>query len=214
MKTASIIALAGLATVASGQWYNGDPDLVNGLAAEFNTSVTDAYVFDDFNHGGGVVDVIYGNYFWASSITGYTYEIRSGMSNGFGGTLHASGNTDGAYSMVPNGFDNFGFLGYTLTADIPNVALGAGTYHMALSPIGNGTGRGFVQTTSGANSVGTPGGNNDNSFFYSVYFGSNYGRAGDQLGINPADFSYGVVVPAPASAALLGLGALVARRRR
>jgi hypothetical protein len=209
MKTASIIALAGLATVASGQWYNGDPDLVNGLAAEFNTTVSDAYVFENFNHGGGAVDVLYGNFFWSSSITGYSYEIRSGMSNGFGGTLHQSGTTDGAYSMVPNGFDNFGFLGYTLTADIPDINLGAGEYMMAISPIGNGTGRGFVQTTSGANSIGSPI-NDYRNWFQSAYFGATYIENYQGM----PGFSYGVVVPAPASAALLGLGALVARRRR
>lgn len=209
MKTASIIALAGLATAASAQWYNGDPDLVNGLAAEFNTDIDDAYVFENFQHAGGVIDTIYGNFFWSSNITGYMYEIRSGVSNGFGGTLLASGTTDGAYSMVTNGFDNFGFLGYTLTADIPNINLGAGEYMMALSPVGDGAGRGFVQTTSGANGVGTPSVDNRN-WFHSAYFGTTY--AEDYQGY--PGYSYGYTVPAPASAALLGLGALVARRRR
>jgi len=209
MKTASIIALAGLTAAASAQWYNGDPDLVNGLAAEFNTAVADAYVFENFNHGGGAIDLLYGNFFWSSNITGYTYEIRSGMSNGFGGTLHASGTTDGGYSMVPNGFDNFGFIGHTLTADIPDVNLGAGQYMMAISPVGDGQGRGFVQTTSGANSVGTPI-NDYRNWFHSNYFGVTYGE--NYQGV--PGFSYGVTIPAPASAALLGLGALVARRRR
>ncbi len=208
MKTVSILAIAGIAAAASAQWYNGDPDLTNGLAAEFNTVVSDAYVFEDFNHGGGTITDIYGNFFWSSSITGYMYEIRSGMSNGFGGTLHASGNTDGAYSMVPNGFDAFGFTGYTLSADIADLSLGAGTYMVALSPIGNFTGRGFVQTTSGANGVGSPN-DNDLNWFHSGYFGATYAES-----YQGADFSYGVNVPAPASVALLGLGALVARRRR
>ncbi len=206
----AILAIAGIAAAASAQWYNGDPDLVNGLAAEFNTLVTDAYVFEDFNHTGGVIGELYGNYFWSSNIRGYTYEIRSGVSNGFGGTLVASGNTDGAYSMTPNGFDAFGFTGYGLCADIPDLILVAGTYMLGLSPIGDGTGRGFVQSTSGAGGIGSPN-DNDLNWFHSGYFGANY----SQNYLVGNDYSYGTVcVPAPASAVLLGLGALVARRRR
>jgi len=213
MKTAVLFVVAGFASAASAQFYGGDPDLVNGLAAEFNTAVGDAYVFDDFNHGGGAITDIYGNFFSSTTITGYMYEIRSGISNGFGGTLHASGNTDGAYSKTLNGFNAFGFLGYTIAADIPDVNLAAGTYHIALSEKGNGAGRAFVQTTSGANGVGSPIGNG-NAYFHSGSFGVTYGRVSDQLGFD-ADFSYGVnVIPAPASLALLGLGGLVARRRR
>ncbi len=209
MKIVTLLAVAGIATAASAQWYNGDPDLVNGLAAEFNTDVTDAYVFEDFDHGGGTITDVWGNYFWSSSITGYMYEIRSGMSNGFGGTLHASGNTDGAYSMTPNGFDAFGFTGYRLSADIADVNLAAGTYMLALSPIGKGSGRGFVQSTSGANGVGSPN-DNDLNWFQSTFFGTTY-QENLQAG---NDFSYGVNIPAPASVALLGLGGLVATRRR
>lgn len=212
MKTVTLLVAAGLATAASAQFYGGDPDLVNGLAAEFNTDVVDAYVFDDFDHGGGTITDIYGNFFSSTSVQGYMYEIRSGMSNGFGGNLMASGNTDGAFSMVANGFDAFGFTGYTLSADIADVNLAAGTYHLALSVIGNGGGRAFVQTTSGANSVGSPI-SNGNAYFFSNQFGTNYGNVSDQLGFD-ADFSYGVNIPAPASAALLGLGGLVATRRR
>ncbi|VAX41997.1 hypothetical protein MNBD_PLANCTO03-2448 [hydrothermal vent metagenome] len=83
---------------------------------------------------------------------------------------------------------------------------------MALSVIGNGGGRAFVQTTSGANSVGSPI-SNGNAYFFSNQFGTNYGNVSDQLGFD-ADFSYGVNIPAPASVALLGLGGLVATRRR
>jgi len=212
MKTVSILAIAGLATAASAQWYGGDANRVNGLSAESNTGLGDTFTFDDFNHGGGTITDIFGNFYSSTTITGYIYEIRSGVSNGFGGTLHASGNTDGAFSKVPNGWNDFGFTGYTISADIPDVNLAAGTYFLALSEVGNGGGRAFVQTTSGANGVGTPL-NNDNSFFNSSFFGINFGPAHDQLG-GSADFSYGVNVPAPASVALLGLGALVARRRR
>ena len=218
MKTVSILAIAGIAAAASAQWYNGDPNRLNGLAAEVDTSLgagQSAFVFDDFNHGGGVISELSGNFYSSTNITGYVYEIRSGISNGFGGSLLASGDSDGAYSKTPNGWDDFGFTGYALCVDIPDLNFGPGTYYMALSEKGDGTGRAFVATTSGAGAIGTPAGNNDNSWFYSTYFGVNYGPARDQLGLNSADFSYGTVcIPSPASAALLGLGALVARRRR
>jgi hypothetical protein len=211
MKIVSILVAAGIASTAMGQleWYNGDPDLVNGLAAEFNTAVADAYVFEDFDHVGGTISDIFGNYFISTNVQGYMYEIRSGVSNGFGGTLHANGNTDGAFSVNTNGWDAFGFTGYTMAADIADVSLAAGTYMMALSPIGDGQGRSFVQTTVGTNGVGSPTGN-DLNWFHSNQFGANYAE-GQQPG---SDFSYGVNVPAPASAALLGLGGLVAIRRR
>lgn len=214
MKTAALLAIAGFAVAANAQtiFYGGDPDLVNGLSAEFNTNVGDAYTFDDFDHPGGTVVSIFGNYFADYTPVGYEYEIRQGMSTGNGGTLVASGSTDGAFTWAPNGFDAFGFRGFRMDADIADVNLPAGTYHIALSPRGQGSGRSFVQTTSGANSIGSPIGNG-NAFFHSSTFGVNYGNVRDQLGFD-ADFSYGVVVPAPASLALLGLGGLAAARRR
>ena len=208
MKTVTLLVAAGLATAASAQWYNGDADRTNGLAAEFNTDVGDAYVFEDFDFAGGTITDIFGNYYISTTVTGYMYEIRSGMSNGFGGNLLASGNTDGAFSVSPNGWDDFGFTGYTLAADIDDLTLAAGTYMVALSPIGNGSGRAFVQTTSGANGYGTPNDNNLN-WFFSNTFGANYIE-----NYQGADFSYGVNIPAPASVALLGLGGLAATRRR
>ena len=200
-----------LGSAASGQWYNGDPDLSGGTSAEFNTLVTDSYMFEDFDHPGGPITAIYANYLFNAVLTGYKYEIRSGMSNGFGGTLHRSGDTDGPYSLQYNdgaGWDGFGFLSYHLFADIPDLDLAPGVYMVALSPIGDGTGRAFVQTTSGENGVGSPN-DNDLNWLHSGYFGLEY-----QENYSGEDFSYGVEIPAPASAALLGLGALVARRRR
>jgi hypothetical protein len=217
MNTAICIVLAGLASGATAQrWYNGDPDNVNGLSAEFNTTVSDAFVFDNFNHYSGIVSAAWGNFYISTDVQGCMYQLRSGVSNGFGGTLHAGGEVDDGWEMRRNGFNNYGFLGYTIAVHFPEIRLPTGEYWLALSPIGDGTGRVFAQTTSGDNAEGTPF-NDDNSFFYSVYFGSNYGRAGDQLGINPCDFSYGVgwwYPPAPPSLALLAFAGLASRRRR
>ncbi|VAX41999.1 hypothetical protein MNBD_PLANCTO03-2449 [hydrothermal vent metagenome] len=208
MKAWTYIVLAGIASVASAQWYNGDPDNENGLSAEFNTSVSDAYVFEDFDHAGGTITDIWGNYYIDGGVFGYKYEIRSGVSNGFGGTLHASGSTDGSYTVTPNGWDGFGFVAYTVAADIADIDLARGTYMLALSVGGNGSGRAFVQSTSGTNGVGTPN-DNDLNWFRSGYFGADYVESYQGL-----DYSYGVNVPAPASVVLLGLGGLVGSRRR
>lgn len=211
MKCAALCLLVGMASGASAQWwYNGDPDNSNGMAAEFNTTVSDAYVFENFDHAGGVIDFIMGNFYNSTVTRGYMYEIRSGVSNGFGGTLLAGGDTDGPWTNTRNGWDNFGFLGYQLLADIPDISLPAGEYMMALSPIGDGTGRAFVQTTSGANAWGSPI-NDYRNWFQSGYFGVTYAESYQ----GAPGYSYAVNYwPAPPSAALLGLGALVGRRRR
>ncbi|VAX40213.1 hypothetical protein MNBD_PLANCTO03-681 [hydrothermal vent metagenome] len=209
----STVALAALTIAAAAHaqtvWYNGDPDLVNGLSAEFNTNVTDAYVFEDFNFGGGTITDIWGNFFMDFNAVGFMYEIRSNVSNGFGGVLHASGNTNGSYSQALNGFNAFGYDGYEFRADIPDIFLGAGTYMLALSPIGSGQGNSFVQSTSGLNGVGSPN-DNDLNWFQSIHWGTTY----FENYLQGSDFSYGVNVPAPASVALLGLGGLIATRRR
>lgn len=212
MKVWTCLIVSGVASVASAQWYNGDPDLNGGTSAEFNTLVSDSYMFEDFDHAGGIITDLFGNYYMDFSPVGFMYEIRSGMSNGFGGTLHASGETDGVYSLKYNegkDWDAFGFLSYRLSADIVDVIFAAGTYMVALSPIGEGIGRAFIQTTSGENGVGSSI-DNDLNWFHSDHFGYNY----QERVADGEDYSYGVNVPAPASVALLGFGSLVGSRRR
>ena len=55
-----------------------------------------------------------------------------------------------------------------------NVSLAEGHYWLNVTPIGDLTGRSFDTTTSGANCVGTPCGNNQNAFFDSNFFGANF----------------------------------------
>ena len=64
-------------------------------------------------------------------------------------------------------------------------------YWLNVTPIGDLTGRSFVSTTSGANAVGQPRGNNQNAFFDSNFFGADFQSTGDQEG-QPYDFSMGV----------------------
>lgn len=209
----ALSVLAGLASVASAQFYGGDPDLVNGLwAVDTSYYGLDGRVYEDFNWGGGNVTSVYGNYFLTSgNVDGYRLYIRSGVSSGNGGTLVYS-ETGAAYTAGLNGFDAFGFNGYRVDVDNADFFLPAGTYHIALTLVDDDGDYGYVQTTSGANSIGGPIGNG-NSFFDSSAFGAFFLPTSSQYGVD-LDHSYGVNIPAPSALALLGLGGLAAARRR
>jgi hypothetical protein len=88
-------------------------------------------------------------------------------------------------------------------------------YWLNVTPVGNGTGRSFNSTTSGANCVGTPCANDFNEFFNSTFFDYYFDPCYfDCGGPQPNEYSNGVigtVVPEPATVALLacGVGALL-----
>ena len=177
-------------------WYNGDFNGVNGLGNEDNDSLgagNFASVYDDFDVPSGpgwTVTSVFSDNLENTNVTGASWEIRQGVSSGNGGTLIASGMT-----MTPvvtaTGRSGFGFTEFMIEVTGLNVSLPPGTYWLNVTPIGDGvTGRSFDSNTSGANCVGTPCGNNLNSFWNSNFFGANFedtGTAGD-----PSDFSMGV----------------------
>ena len=214
MKTVVPLVVAGMSSAALAQWYNGEPDLVDALPCEVNTEVAAALIFEEFDHPHGEesIDYIWGNFLMDFEAVGFVYEIRSGMSSGFGGTLLASGDTDGVYGQSRNHFDGSGYLGYWFAADIPDVPLGAGRYWLAFAPKGEGSGRALVQTTSHADGYGSP--LDGGGLFHSSHFGANYEPVADRFGADYAA-SFGVsVTPAPGVLPLLGVWGLVARRRR
>jgi len=231
MKAVFLAAVAALA-LASGAaqastvlWYNGDFDDANALANELNTIVSDARIYDDFvvtDAAGWTVDSIWSNNLMSfTGVTQADWTIRSGVSVGNGGTVVASGTS--AATQVATGRSGFGLTEYMIEIVGLNINLTAGTYWLQVTPIGLGSARSFNSTTSGANGVGTPLGNDGNSFFNSTFFGSNFDSAATFLGsARPWDFSMGVAgavngtIPEPGSAALLGLSliAFVAARRR
>jgi len=193
-------------------WYNGDFDKVNGLANEINTTVSQANVYDDFVVSGGnwLIDAV-----WSNNLMSFTgvsqalWEIRSGVSNGNGGTLIANG-TDTAVQTA-TGNDAFGYTEYMIKVSGLNLSLSPGTYWLTVAPIGAGSGRSFDSSTSGLNAIGTPAGNNDNSFFNSSYYGKNFTQ--NYLGQGSSNFSMGIEgstgtapVPEPGSLMLLGMG--------
>ncbi len=206
---------------ASTLWYNGDMDGVNGLANVSDAIVNDARVYDDFivPSGGWTVGSVWSNDLTDLTFSSAYWEIRSGVSAGNGGTLLFNGTS--AATQTATGRSAFGFTEYTMQVSGLNIPLGPGTYWLTVEPIGGGSGSSFVSTTSGLNAVGTPPGNDFNSFFDSTYFSANFDPAANWTGTGPADFSMGVGdasnqdVPEPGTLtlALFGLGAFGLLRR-
>ncbi len=176
-------------------WYNGDWDGRNSLSSESNTIVSDARTYDDFtvtHPRGWDVTHVWGNFQMTTNVQGANFEIRSGVSSGQGGTIVASG-SDLPVTLTPHPAGNL--LDITVDVQLPEALhLDAGTYWLTVQPIGFGAGRAFVTTTSGVNSVGSPPGNNGNSFFDSRFFNFNFAPTNSStiLGSGTWDFSYGV----------------------
>lgn len=225
---AAVALLHGPPTAAGASilWYNGDYD---GRDTQVNqTGSADGRIYDDFVVPTGftftITSVFSNNFMFNSSIaTTAAWEIRSGVSAGFGGNLLEAG--DGADVLTATGrfivVAPYGNIAeYTNSVNV-NVTLGAGTYWLSVAPdVGNQPLFGpdsFIGTTSGANAVGTPPGNDGNSFFSSTFFGQSFVPTTDPSIEGPGtwDYSMGVVgtavqtaVPEPSSL-VLGLVGLV-----
>ena len=201
-------------------WYNGDYDGYNGLSNERNTTVSQAAVYDDFNVtaplGWHVTAVFSDDLFFAMTVTAADWEIRTGVSEGNAGTLIASGTTNSPVVTLIHSQNEFMVEVTGLNLFLPMLPSGE-HYWLNVTPVGNGGGRSFDTTTSGAECVGSPCGNDGNAFFNSTYFGDYFilttdGSTGCGTGCH--DFSMGVigtVVPEPSPVALLtcGLGVLL-----
>ena len=208
---------------AATLWYNGDFNGVNGLANESNTfwqtNPWSSRVYDDFVVGNGGWNI---NSVWSNNLQGFTgvneaiWEIRSGISSGNGGTLLYSGRSSatetGTGRYLDLGSDRGSYYEYTIMVTGLGISLSPGTYWLAVVPIGHLQYESFVSTTSGANAIGSPAGNNGNAYWNSSFYSANWQRTSDYY-YELQDFSMGIggealdsVVPEPASMALLGLG--------
>jgi hypothetical protein len=224
-----LVALVASQGFAATLWYNGDFDgrsgLINGVNVNGVTSTQNVY--EDFIVPVGQTWTI--GDAWSNNLMGFTgvtsavWEIRSGVSTGNGGTLIASG-TDSA-TQTATGNNGFGLVEYQIMVSGLNVTLGAGTYWLSVAPVGDGSGaESFVSTTSGANCVGTPCGNDGNSYWTGgAPFNSNFVPTSDPTAFGPGtwDLSMGVdglAAPEPATVGLclagLGLIAIGSRSRR
>src|SRR5205814_946458 len=108
-------------------WYNGDFNGVNGLANEDNTSLGSgeyASVYDDFNvtGSGWTLTSVFSDNLENTVVTGATWEIRQGISEGNGGTLIASGMTMTPV-VTPTGRSGFGFTEFMIEVIGLNVSL-------------------------------------------------------------------------------------------
>jgi len=220
--TATVV-LMNLANAAGDLvWFNGGFDSENGLASERNTVVTDARTYDNFSLPSGYNQVtgLLGQFYLTSDLVNAPvyWEIRQGAAPGTGGTLIASGTQGGAtYTAIGSGF---GFTIYEIRMKLNNpVTLASNTvYWMTMAPVGNGSGRAFVTTTSGAGAIGAPTGGN-NAIFDSPQFNFSWAPVAGNIFSDTtlANFSYGVqAIPEPASMLALGAGlaGLLGLRRR
>ena len=211
-------------------WYNGDPNLLDGLRESVG-GMGPSLTYDDFIVGsaGVTVSAVFSDDFMNASITQAYWEIRSGVSDGNGGTLVASGT--GSATQTDTGLSAFGFDVYRVEVDGLNLFLPSGHYWLAVAPVlDSSTQSSFISTTSGTNGVGYQQAWNGLSYFNSAFFGANFAAASGQLGPQSTDgghidFSegiYGTVqtppqpTPEPATAgfALAGLLIAFAARRR
>jgi hypothetical protein len=165
-------------------WYNGDPTFTepqnnNGFISQDCVYFSSGRIYDDFTvsspNGWHVTSV----YEWQdlnfgfTQIWGASWEIRQGISEGNPGTLVASGVTStptvNGWQVLVSGLD---------------VTLPPGTYWLNVAPIGEGPVQG-ISDTMGANCIGSPCGNDGNSFSYDPQNGQIWTSAG-------LDFSMGI----------------------
>jgi PEP-CTERM motif len=146
------------------------------------------------------VTALFSNDIMTMTPTSAYWEIRTGMSEGNGGRLLASGAGSDSYHLK-------GAYGeYTNTVNGLSLMLGAGMYWFSVVPEAPGQqGRAYNTNTFGLNSVGTQ--VSDEQYFNSPFFQYNFTNA-DNLSIFPR-FSSGVVgtvVPEPSSIAMMASG--------
>ncbi|HVT14022.1 MAG TPA: hypothetical protein VHE55_17295 [Fimbriimonadaceae bacterium] len=208
------IALVGCAA-AQTFFYGGDTE---GEAPYGYPKVAlhDEKIYDDvhFSIGSGITG-IFGNFLDLTGGTALTgsYEVRSGVGAGNGGTLIASGS--GSVQAALTGRTLFGINEWSYTLRFSRVDLPAGTYWIELkldSPNGQPS---WLTVTRGTNGVGGPL-DNGNSFFSSVASDYNFAPT-NSFGGGSYDFSLGLIgipAPEPVSLSVLTAGCFVLLRRR
>jgi hypothetical protein len=180
-------------------WYNGDPvnNFSVGIDNGINTVVAPAMVFDDFVVPAGgwtVTGVFSDNQMNFTGVTQAEWEIRSGVSVGNGGTLVASGTSTASQTSL--GLSGNGLTIYQIEVNNLNVSLAAGKYWLSVAPVGFGPAdQSSSAFTVGANAVGTPPGNDQDSFTNIPSLGLNY--CGCTSAGQVRDWSMGVIIASP-----------------
>ncbi len=169
------------ARTANADWYSGDPYTAPTAWPQYTDNLSDvnqvlALTYDNFTWvpgvGGGVVDRVGGHFHsfgpdYGSSYDTAYWEIRTGVAHNVGGSLVSSGS--GAVTSYSTSFTQGGGSVWATEVDVPNFTLPAGSYWfgLAIGKAGGNQPGAFVASTTGANGVGGPLGDD-----YSIYFQS------------------------------------------
>jgi hypothetical protein len=221
---AALTLVVDSSAAAQTRFYNGQYNGVDAQSSSYNTYVGNIMLFDNFVVGGSgwQVSGLFGEYFTDNSWTTASWEIRSGITPGNGGTLVASGT--GATTNVATGRSGGRYVEYRTRVTGLNLLLAPGTYWLGISPIAinSATGDIYLSRTSGLNGV--------NALIDGDYFGRTPTVAyAEYNGLPNLDFAYGVegtlvtgqqppstTVPEPSTFVLVitALSAMVLWRRR
>ena len=231
MAMAVLCLCASFGTAQAGSlWYNGDFDGNTGTFNGLGSSGGSGYVFDNFIVPAGqtwsLTDVYSNNLMsTASPVTSAYFEIRENVSTGSGGTLLYSGTESATQTYIGPGL--FGISEYNVDiSGLTGITLSGGpagtTYWLTVAPIIGSNDTSYIATTSGANAIGMPAGNDGNSYLVGSLYGYDFEPAGDYatpLNITPEnggqpDFSMGVngvmegAVPEPSTLVMSAIGGL------
>jgi hypothetical protein len=207
-------------------WYNGNRDnrdFLTNQTSSLSPGGIDQRIYDNFVVPAGhtwYISGVFSNDF-ANPLVSFSqatasWEIRSGVSAGNGGTLVASG--DGKDTLTSTGRTSaiLSFTAHEFTNEVDGllglVILTPGTYWLSVAPDTDGSVDSFwyIGTTSGTAAIGTPPGNDGNSFESSLFFGDSFAPTTNLEGPGTWDYSMGVVgtsvavvVPEPSEVAML-----------
>jgi hypothetical protein len=201
-------------------WYTGDYDGFDSAPNETNSAPTPpGLVYDNFVVAPGekytITSAFSTNFMNYTGVTSAYWEIRTGMSEGNGGSIVDSGTASA--TQVDLNYNVYGNEAYTITATGLNVVLTAGTYWLAIAPVSVPTDNlpayySYIATTSGANGIGSPIGTDGSPYINDPGYGYNYLSALDYEG-QAEGYSMGlggtVTLPEPSSVTLLGLSGAI-----